>query len=491
MLERELKLNAPVDFRLPDLSLGGLDAVAAPRRYLDAVYYDTTDLRLARWGCSLRHRTDEGWLVKLPPNAGGDPLHRQEVRFAGRWDQIPSGAEALVRIFTRRAPLQQIARLRSVRKPVLLIDGLGRHIAEVVDDDVSSYRAPGPADRFREIEIELAEGTGEEILEGLVSCLRQAGAGSITEVSKLARALGVPARRDPDIVVVEPGDDPSAGDVIKAAIARSVLRFVVHMPGVHLGEDPEALHQARVATRRLRSDLRTFGPLLDERWVASLRDELRWLGGALGTVRDVDVLSLRLARTSKRLPEADAYPLHVMLTMLRTERELRRRRLLEATEQDRYLELLERMVDAANHPRLLPPAARPSREALLDLASAPFERLMQTVLELPNEPADPDLHRIRIRAKRVRYAAEAVAPVVGKRAFRFAAAAARLQDTLGDLQDSAVAHAWLLAAAQHHPAVAFTAGQLAGFELGRAESARSRWAGAWQELARRKLRNWM
>ncbi|HKZ29204.1 MAG TPA: CYTH domain-containing protein, partial [Acidimicrobiia bacterium] len=169
MLERELKLNAPTEFRLPNLSIGGLDALATARRYLDAVYYDTADLRLARWGCSLRHRTDEGWTVKLPPVTDSDLQQRQEIWFQGRWDQIPTGAEALVRVYARGALLHQVARLRTVRKPVLLIDGLGRRIAEVVDDDVSTYGGQGPAGRFREIEIELEEGTDEEILNGLVS----------------------------------------------------------------------------------------------------------------------------------------------------------------------------------------------------------------------------------------------------------------------------------------------------------------------------------
>ncbi len=491
MLERELKLNAPPDFRLPDLSIGGLDVVNGSWRYLDAVYYDTADLRLARWGCSLRHRTDEGWTVKLPPLEDRDLQQRPEVTFGGRWDRVPSAAEALVRVFTRRSPLQQVARLRTVRKPVLLVNGLGKAVAEIVVDDVSTYRGRGPAGRFQEIEIELAAGTDEGLLGGIVTGLRAAGAGSITRMSKLGRTLGAAALEDPDVVVREPGVDPSVGEVVMSAIARSVLRFMVHMPGVQLGEDPEGLHQARVATRRLRSDLRTFGPLLDERWVGELREELRWMGGALGTVRDVDVLTLRLEATSGKLPEVDRYPMQVMMTMLHAERLRRRKALLVVTGQDRYLDLLDRLVDAAGSPRLLPFVETGPREALLDLVRAPFEWLKQTIRELPEEPADPDLHRIRIRAKRVRYAAEAVAPMVGKKAVRFAGAAAALQDTLGNLQDAAVAHAWLSQAAQHHPAVAFTAGQLAGLELIRADVARTNWQGEWQKLNRDKLRSWM
>jgi CHAD domain-containing protein len=140
---------------------------------------------------------------------------------------------------------------------------------------------------------------------------------------------------------------------------------------------------------------------------------------------------------------------------------------------------------------LLPTVDVGSREALLDLVRAPFDWLKQTIIELPDDPADADLHRIRIRAKRVRYAAEAVAPMVGKKAVRFAAAAGALQDTLGNLQDAAVAYAWLTEAARHHPGVAFTAGQLAGFELLRAESARTSWQAEWQKLNRDKLRSWM
>lgn len=491
MLESELKLNAPPGLRLPDRFVRGLETVKGSWRYLDAVYFDTEDLRLTRWGCGLRYRTTEGWTVKLTPVEDQGPQQCMEVAFEGRWDQIPDAAAALVRVYARQLPLQQIARIRTVRKPFFLIDGEGTSVAEIADDDVSAYVGRGPAERFREIEIELAEGSDQEMLGEIVLRLQTAGAGSTTRLSKLSRAVGMRALQDPDVVVVDLGDEPGAGDVIRAAFARSVHRFMVHMPAVQLGRDPEALHQARVATRRLRSDLRTFGPLLDEPWVSSLRDELRWLGGTLGTVRDIDVLTLRLVETSEQLPEADRFPLHVLMTMLKAERKKRRRALLESLGQRRLLELTDRMVEAANAPRLLPASDHASRDALLELVRAPFDRLMQTAVELSTEPADADLHRIRIRAKRVRYAAEAVSPVIGKKAVRFASAAAALQDELGELQDAAVAHAWLYQAAQDHPAVAFAAGQLAGFELARADSARKGWGKPWRKLSRGKMRSWM
>jgi CHAD domain-containing protein len=491
MLERELKLNAPADFRIPDLSVSNLESVAAARRFLDAVYFDTADLRLARWGCSLRHRTDEGWTIKLPLTEDRDLQQRNEVTFQGRWDEVPVGAVALVRGFTRGARLVQIARLRTVRRPVLLIDRLGRCLAEVVDDDVSTYRGEGPAGRFREIEIELADGTDQELINGIVTALQDAGAGAVTRLSKLARALGAPALSDADVVVADASRDATAAEVVRAAFARSVHRFITHMPGVHLGEDPEALHQARVGTRRLRSDLRTFGPLLEEGWVMPLRDELRWLGAALGTVRDIDVLAQRLTSTAEQLPPAEASAQRLMMKTLEMEREARRRELLAGIDGHRYVELLDAMVDAANQPQILPAAQQPGGMALTELARIPFERLQQTVEDLPENPEDEYLHRIRIWAKRVRYAAEAIAPVVGKKARRFAAAAADLQDTLGELQDATVAHAWLAQLADLNPALAFAAGQLAGLELVRSEQSRRRWKRKWDVLCSQKLRSWM
>jgi CHAD domain-containing protein len=84
-----------------------------------------------------------------------------------------------------------------------------------------------------------------------------------------------------------------------------VARLVAHDPRVRLGDDPEDVHQARVATRRLRSDLRTFHSLLDEEWTQSLRRDLKSIGGDLGGVRDTEVLLDRLRAHAERLPTAD------------------------------------------------------------------------------------------------------------------------------------------------------------------------------------------
>jgi CHAD domain-containing protein len=112
------------------------------------------------------------------------------------------------------------------------------------------------------------------------------------------------------------------------------------------------------------------------------------------------------------------------------------------------------------------------------------------VNQLPETPADPELHRIRILAKRARYAAEAVAPVAGKAADAFARAAAKLQTILGEHQDSVTAQAWLRGA-RISGRRAFVAGELIAMEHIAAEDARSKWPKVWKALDRKNLRSWM
>ncbi len=483
-----MKLEVPSRFTLPDLSLPGLTAMGSAHRYLEAVYYDTDDLRLARWGCRLGHRTGEGWTVELPSAERCDLVDRGRVVLAGRWDAMPAAARELVRAFSRRAPLRQVARLRTVTKPVVLVDAAGRRVAEVVDDRVAASHRPGPAECFREVGVEMVDGTDPSLLDALIDRLHEAGAGSPITVAHLTRALGPSARRDPDVVVGELDEDPSGADVIRAAFAQSVRRFILCMSGVLLDEDPEFLHQARVGTRRLRSDLRTFGELIDPGWAEPLRVHLRWLGSALGQVRDADVLAARIRETAQRLPDPEVTK--PLVAALEVERNGARAELLRALRTERYGWLLDQMVEAAARPVLYATASEAAGRALAGLAKGPLTRLLETVEGLPEPPGDADLHQVRIRAKRVRYAAEAVTPVFGKRAAKLARRAARLQDTLGELQDASVAYARLERMAATDPSLAFAAGQLAGFELVRAEQARAGWRPVWDRLLRTARTSW-
>jgi CHAD domain-containing protein len=499
MLEREVKLGAGPAFHLPDLSgvLDGVTVTPPEAVRLETVYYDTPDLRLARWGVSLRHRAGEGWTLKLPPaQATGQPqgqlLERDEITFQGGSKKPPEGAVAIVRAYVRKAELVPVARLSTIRRRVRLVDAAGTRVAEVVDDEVSVRDGRRVAARFREIEVEVAQqqNGANGIVDPLVMRLRGAGAGAADPTPKHIRALGPRATEPPEVSAQPVKPDSPARDVIKHVFAESIASLLKHDPLVRTSGDPEAVHQARVATRKLRSHLRTFGPLLDPEWTEPLRSELGWLALGLGAVRDREVLFERLSERAKSLPASDLRSAGSLLHILQVEIATLRTKLMAELDSLRYVDLLERLVLAAQAPATLPDADELASKVLPPLAAGPWRRLRSAVKQLPETPVDPELHRIRILAKRARYAAEAVTPVVGKAAEAFARAAAKLQTILGEHQDSVTAQAWLRSA-RVSGRRAFVAGELIAMEHVAAEDARAKWPEVWKALDRKSLRDWM
>jgi CHAD domain-containing protein len=492
--EREVKLGAGPAFHLPDLNgvVAGVSVTPAEAARLETTYYDTPDLRLARWGVSLRYRAGEGWTLKLPP--AGDPssglLERDELTFSGGAKKPPSAAIALVRAYVRNAELVRVARLSTIRRRVRLINSGGERVADVVDDEVSVRDGRRVAARFREIEVEVAGEDGSAIVTPIVDRLRGAGAGAPDPTPKHIRALGPRAMEPPEVAPLPITGDAPARQVIRSVTAESVAALLHNDPLVRTSRDPEAVHQARVATRRLRSHLRTFGPLLDPEWTDPLRTELGWLAMALGSVRDREVLLERLRASAESLPESDARPASALLHILESEIVSLRQTLLAEMGQPRYIDLLERLVAAAHGPVTTAEADQPASAVLPQLATGPWRRLRSAVRQLPANPTDPELHRMRILAKRARYAAEAVAPVVGPGAAAFARAAAKLQTVLGEHQDSVTAQAWLRSA-RVTGRRSFVAGELIALEHVAAQKARAKWTKAWQALDRKTLHKWM
>jgi CHAD domain-containing protein len=136
-------------------------------------------------------------------------------------------------------------------------------------------------------------------------------------------------------------------------------------------------------------------------------------------------------------------------------------------------------------------ASGPAKELVPPLVQAPWRALERAVEALGKRPDDAALHDVRIRAKRCRYAAEAAAPVLGKRAGAFARAAADLQQVLGELNDAVVAEGWLRrwAFGRRSPGAVFAAGELAALERGTADEARGSWQRAWKALVAARPRS--
>ena len=159
-LEREAKLDAPLEFALPELGGAGATVGTKRARRLESTYWDTADLRLLRWGCTLRHRRGEGWTVKLPATSLGVLLARTEHTFAAPPTSPPAEALDLVLAYTRREPVVPVARMVTRRRAVRLtgpdggtglasvprrVLGRGVHRGSAVGPGAARGR-PGPRD---------------------------------------------------------------------------------------------------------------------------------------------------------------------------------------------------------------------------------------------------------------------------------------------------------------------------------------------------------
>ena len=508
MFEEERKYEVDPRFTLPELSgalpAGGQVVPCAPVS-LRATYYDTGDLRLARAGASLRYRRgdEQPWTVKLPTDVPGI---RHEISRAGPPGGIPAELAGVVTAYTRGASLAPAAVLRTTRRVYELRGRDGSLLAEVDDDTVAVLDGKSVRSRFREIEVERHSG-GRKLLDRVGDELRAAGAATGTFTPKHVRALGGVGPAD----LVRPCGTVSrratAGEVVTEALRADVERMLSHDPLVRLRiplpDGDTAVHQMRVGCRRLRSDLRTFRPLLDQAWVGRVRAELAWIADVLGATRDAEVLRARLRRTAGADPLA---PLDDA-AVARIDAELAARHeealtaLDAAMSSERYVALLDTLVGAAATPRLAAArASLPARELLPGLVGKPWRQLahgadgVTGAGELDPTAPDEEWHEVRIHAKRARYAAEAVAGTLGGRAAELSRAVGAVQNLLGEHQDAVIAADTWLSIAQSDPddhTLAVTAGRLVERERAAVRQARAAFPQAWAAASRRRLTEWL
>jgi len=419
MLEEERKYEVDPRFGVPDLSdclPDGGEVVTQPPMPLRATYYDTPDRRLARAGASLRFRRGDAlpWTVKLPTDVVGV---RHEISRAGLPHAIPPELAELVTTYTRGSALEPAAVLRTTRRVYELRDRQGKLLAELDDDSVAVLDGRTVRLKFREIEVERHNG-GRKVLDRVDEVLRAAGAVGGTFTPKHIRALGKVGAPE----LVPPGETlprkATAGEVVTQALRADIARMLAYDPLVRLREPlpggDTAVHQMRVGIRRLRTDLRTFRPLLDAAWANGLRTELSWLADALGGARDAEVLRARLRKTAAADPLAalDDAAIARMDADLAARHEDALNALDAALRGERYRVLLDHIVAAAAAPRLSSSRANvPARDILPRLVAKPWRQLaygydgVSGAGELDPLAPDEEWHEVRIRAKRARSSA--------------------------------------------------------------------------------------
>ena len=270
------------------------------------------------------------------------------------------------------------------------------------------------------------------------------------------------------VMETAPGDALAA---LRARLRMQLREILANDPGTRLGRDPESLHDMRVAVRRSRALLRAGSKLYTDD-VTALADELRWLGERLGAVRDLDVLLERLRSDVDELDADDRASGRMLLRTLERRRGAARTSLLKALDSDRYFTLLDDV--GATIERLEPSGADLT---VGNLARRELKKLRKRVRATGDDPADDELHALRKRGKRVRYAYELAGDdAVVKRAKAF-------QDVLGEHQDSVVAEATLRGLATA-PERALAAGRLIEREREKRAEARAAWRSAWRRLER-------
>jgi len=506
MREVEMKFRVSPPFQLPEL-VGDKTGVATTSKgvvkELCAVYWDTSDLRLAREGITLRHRSGEGdadgWHLKLPVHEAGVPDAgagaRDEIHETGPDDRVPNALRDLIEVYLRAAVLGPVATLQTIRTSYQLLDDAGRPLAELVDDLVSVINQGHVAGRFREIEVEDAGG-GLGVLEDVGTVLRTAGAVGGEFVPKVVRALGPRATADPDPpkpATVDPKDP--ARLALQAILRRYIRAFMANDQAVRRGAE-DGVHQMRVAARRLRSALKTFGPLFDTDWAQSLRTELKWVGDSLGGARDAEVLLARLLGDLDSLaPEHILGPIRAKIEQtvggdLATATETA----LATLRSERYLALVDRLVFAGWDPKTTPLAEKPAGDVLPPLVAQAWDKLAKGAARVRRKDAvDDDWHQTRIRAKQARYAAEAVTPVFGKPAKSLAGEAEAVQELLGEHQDAVVAADVLrrLAVAPRSGSIAFTLGLLYARQLQVLARTRDEFPALWSGANDSRHRKWL
>jgi CHAD domain-containing protein len=445
------RLLAGPGFAFPDLG------VPTEEHVFETTYFDTPDRVLGRADIVLARRVEGGrsvWQLSLP-------AHELEAASGARPPSAITGA--LAAALAGGASLEPVARLRTRRRSVVVQDE-GGATARIVDDVNSVLNGDQTKESFRELQVAPLNGGAEA--RKVVKRIRAAGATSASH-SELERILS--------------GDELPASPLpqLSSALLGQHAQAVRHDVALRLGGDDEDVHKLRVALRRSRAYLRVARPLLDADWSERLRTELGWVGGQLGATRDLDVMLAGLRAELELLDEQDQEAFKPLLRRLSGQRTRARSKLAQTLDDRRYQAAVAWLRDAG-----LAPRATGTAKKLDALAHREVHRLVRRAASVDGTESDQELHRLRIRAKRARYAAELLE---GKAALRFVEKATEIQDLLGEHQDATVAEERLRAVVKptDEAAAVLVAGRLVERQRVRKQRVREELPRRLEQLARR------
>jgi inorganic triphosphatase YgiF len=456
--EIELKLEVP-EQALARLTRSPLLQKARDRTrrptYLVSVYYDTDTLKLRKHGLTLRvRRIGRRYVqtVKQESDASSALMDRCEWKhdIAGRKPNLAlardTGLDSILskKLQPRLKPLFETR----VRRMVYLIRGRGSEIELTIDKGtIAAGRQSSP---ICEVELELKRGDAAELFKVARTLARQVPV-QLTVTSKPERGYAlIVGKKASAVGAAQVAISPDASYQTAFQIsARACLHQIVANQNPTRSGDSEGVHQARVGLRRLRAAISLFGGMLRDPQSGTIKRELKWITGELGPARDLDVFIKGV------VTRATAGKSHHLGAATLT-RDLRRRRCeafgraRSAIESDRFRALvldIATWIEAGDWTRKADKLARATRDQpIATAAAAEMQRRRKKIMKLGTKMVELDparRHRMRIQAKKLRYASEFFGITFpGKKAVRrrkeFVATLGQLQDTLGDLNDISV-----------------------------------------------------
>jgi triphosphatase len=510
--------NGPKDGREVEWQLASTD-LASVRRWLDDhgtvdglvlepqsplqifdTYFDTHDWRIYRAGFALRIRSESGKseaTLKSLRSARTEMADRRELSEAlesgdsesirdlkgpvGTRVQAVSGAHTLQPLFEVRTSRQRYS-VRSAQE--------AQQLGEIaLDETVISRPRGAPQTSMQRVEVE-ALTDSHEPLQTLVNVLRSECALESAADSKYSQGLksvGLAPAPAPEFAPTEVASTMRVHEIAFANLRRYLSAWHLHEPSARLGDDPEALHDLRVAGRKLEAIVRQFAPYLPAS-VVKIRPTLKKTLRTLGAARDLDVALIELETFSRALPESDRMGIEPLKSHLICERGKARASMLSALDSSAVQKNLETLTLALAHPtEESARSAQIEERAVCELVRARFKKIRKHAGRLTPDSSMDAYHEVRGRVKKLRYLLETVAVIFGKPADDMVRALRRWQEKLGVQQDADVASRRLqaLAAAPPKglpPETLFLMGRLAAHYSACAGRARKRHERAYQKV---------
>ena len=452
----------PVIRWLREQTVAGFQVTPGPIKDVRDTYYDTADWRLnrAKYTCRVRQKAAGAELTLKGMAEIKDGLRsRRELTEA-----LPAGmsspadaagaAGELIKVVAGRMPVEALFMVVQHRETFILADGAGELGEVTVDDTLIPSDDAGTSTRLTRIEVEV-DGGAVDRAKPFVTALVAATSLRPAKESKFEAGLAATGKRPagPEHTLGSATVDAAmtAANVAYAIMRKHFAVFLANEPGTRAGEDIEALHDMRVAARRLRAGMQAFRPWLPAR-LETFRAQLGWVAAALGEVRDLDVQIERMDEWRVGMDPARAATLDALQAVLEVQRRLARRRMLAVLDSKRYESVVTRFAELLR--RGAPASFLAGRPPIVECAPGLLRqryRRFRKGGDLITPASVPDAyHALRIEAKKLRYALEFVGPIYGKPATDFAVRVTAIQDILGLHQDAEVAQTMLADIARAH-----------------------------------------